>query len=277
MTIVDARTLDSANAEWLDGFEVRRLQLLHRDWPWDPKEVDFGANAITALALGREREAANAILSRFADWFVLPPPAGMTHTGECDFAALKLCRAAHQFPGTSALNATAREKLRGFFLGNDFASIYQSENHALIFHVSRFLMAQLWPDGLFSAWGKTGGGLLEEDAEWLKLFLRYRAARGWAEFDSLCYLAPVWECLTCLFDFSEDAELVSLAEKMMNLLLAEMASESLDGRYGGAHGRIYPRHALNQDTSPARHLYYLYFGGALPAQEHDNNFAASTF
>ncbi|MEJ0000604.1 MAG: hypothetical protein WDO13_16450 [Verrucomicrobiota bacterium] len=90
--------------------------------------------------------------------------------------------------------------------------------------------------------------------------MRFRAQRGWGEFDSSIYLGADWECLCCLYDDAPDAALRELAGKMMDLLLADMAVDSLRGMYGGAQGRIYPPHALDHTREPVRVLQYLYFG-----------------
>jgi hypothetical protein len=53
---------------------------------------------------------------------------------------------------------------------------------------------------------------------------------------------------------------------MMDLILAEMGTESLNGMYCGAHGRIYPPQALDHATEETYGLQYLYFGVGNPNQ-----------
>ncbi len=77
-----------------------------------------------------------------------------------------------------------------------------------------------------------------------------------------------FECLTCLYDFAADARLRRLTQMMLDLLLADMAVDSLDGMYCGAQGRIYPRHALDHATEDTLSLQYLYFGLGDPALGH---------
>jgi hypothetical protein len=170
------------------------------------------------------------------------------------------------------LEVETLERIRRFYLQHDFASIYQSENHAMLFHSARYLMAGVFPEEDFVAYKRKGAVLHAEDGLWLKRFLRYRAGHGWGEFDSPCYLAPVWECLTSLYDFTPDAELRHLAGMMMDLLLADFEVDALHGRYGGAHGRIYPPHALDHAAEGTFLLHYLYFGGEPPVAAQMNGF-----
>ena len=236
----------------------------------------YGNRAIANLALGRFLPEANARLRRTAAWFEHPHPAGRTHDGECDFAAMKLCRAYHLFRDSDRLEAATRKAIRGFFLGRDFASKHHSENHELLFRTSRYLMAWMLRSETFEAYGKTGAALVAEDAAWLLSFIRYRAERGWGEFDSSCYFSPDWECMISLYDFcgaadriasqaspedlTRDVEIQRQAGRMLDLLLTDMAVDSLNGMYGGAHGRIYQVHALDHRDEGTFPLQYLYFG-----------------
>jgi hypothetical protein len=142
----------------------------------------------------------------------------------------------------------------------------------MLFHSARYLMATAFPEENFVAYRKTGAVLRGEDEVWLKRFLRYRAGHGWGEFDSSCYLAAVWECLTCLYDFSPDEELRRLAGMMMDLVLADFEVDALGGMYGGAHGRIYLRQALDHAAETTLLLHYLYFGGKPPAASQMDSF-----
>ena len=237
-----------------------------------PPEI-YGSAALFALAYGGDAAAANMLLRRVAEWFDHPHPLGRGLQEEPDFAAIKLCRAWHRFGSDGGLEADTLERIRRFFLFHDFASIYNGgENHVLLFRSARHLMAAVFPKETFAAYRKTGAVLREEDGAWLKRFLRYRAGHGWGEFDSSCYLAVVWECLTCLFDFSPDGELRRLAGMMMDLLLADFEVDALRGMYGGAHGRIYERQALDHAADTTIWLHYLYFGGEPPAPIQMDNF-----
>jgi hypothetical protein len=142
--------------------------------------------------------------------------------------------------------------------------MHHSENHELIFRTTRYLMGRAYADDVFKAWRRRGRTLAAADARWLERFLRYRARRGWGEFDSACYFLPSWECLLSLHDYAQGPRLAGLARKSCDLMLADMAAESLAGMYCGAHGRIYGREALDHAGGNTYALQYLYFGNVDP-------------
>lgn len=147
----------------------------------------FSNCAIANLVLHRYVPEANKRIQHTAHWFEHPHPDGRSKNGECDFAAIKLCRASYLFRNTSELEKETRENIENFFLAQDFKSIYGSENHELMFRVSRYLMAQLLPEKMFMAYGKKGEFFKVEDAQWLKEFIRFRAKQGWGEFIRLMH------------------------------------------------------------------------------------------
>ncbi len=259
-------------SESLAGFDVRARHLLENtagrkitaETVADESNDIYGNQAIANLYLGRLAEATNAKLRHVAEWFDHPHPHNRGHRGECDFAAMKLARAWHLFNGANKLTPTTRERIRRFFLTTNFESIHESENHKLLFHTSRYLMSQALPVETFKAYGKTSRELLVEDGNWLVKFIRFRAQQGWGEFDSACYFQPDWECLVTLYDYARDKRLKRLSGMMLDLLLADMAVDSLNGMYCGAHGRIYARHALDHAVENTYPLQYLYFGNVDP-------------
>ena len=252
----------------VEGFEARKKILLELTAEkeitaqelLDPSLDLYSNRAAANLVLGRFSKEANQRIRRTAEWFDHPHPHKRRHDGECDFAAMKLCRTFHLFSGTDQFEEKTRGAIRRFFLTFDFRSRHGSENHALLFRTSRYLMAQALPESEFKAYSEKGEKLLKTDRAWLKHYIRFRARRGWGEFDSLCYFLPEWECLLNLCDYSRDQELRDLAGMMLDLLLADMAVDSLNGMYGGAHGRIYASHALDHASANTYPLQYLYFG-----------------
>jgi len=239
------------------GFEQRRKQLL--EWSAKFGKDPHGRDAATQLLLGRNLKSANLEILKLAEWFERPPTHPAGHQGNCDFAALGLSRVWLQFKDTGKLEPLTRQRLRAFFLTHNFESKFGSENHGMAFRVSRYLMGSEFADETFKAWKRKGRTLAEADAKWLKKFIRFRARRGWGEFDTE-YLVANWWCMAALYDFAPDKELSRLADSMMNLMLVDMAVDSLNGMYGGARGRIYARHALDHANENAISLQYLYFG-----------------
>jgi hypothetical protein len=258
----------------MEGFEKRRMLLLENtaernittDIILNTSKDLFSNRAIANMVLHRFIPEANKRIQHTARWFEHPHPNGRDQKWECDFAAIKLCRASYLFRNSSELEKETRESINNFFLTRDFKSVYGSENHELQFRVSRYLMAQLLPDKMFMAYGKKGELLKVEDAQWLKEFIWFRAKQGWGEFDSSGYYVIDVGTLVTLFDYTEDKELKHLTEMILDLLLADISVDSLNGMYCGAHGRIYPPSALDHSNEPTFPLQYLYFGMITPEQ-----------
>ncbi|MEC0229594.1 hypothetical protein [Paenibacillus alba] len=242
------------------SFAERSAYLLDKQIQQDLSKDLYGGIAIANLSKAMYVKASNQSLVRTAEWFKHPHLYGRDPQGESDFAAIKLIRALYQFESVGLLEEQTRSAIRKFYLHDDFESKYKSENHMLLFHTSRYLAAQKFPLECFKAYGKEGRELLEEEGNFLREYLVFRAKRGWAEFDSSSYMPEVMECLLCLYDYANDPELVKLARMMLDVLLLDMVCDSLDGLYGGAHGRIYAPVALDHARSGTFPIYELYFG-----------------
>ncbi len=269
----------------LNGQPVRRGQLLmiaaggeasRAAQILDESADLYGDRALANLMLNRFIPEANRHLQYVAHWYEHPHPTGRLHIGECDFVAIRLARTWYLLSDDPRLEAVTRQATLAFFGACRIDSPYHSENHALIFRVSRYLMAKVMFQERFEAYHRIGAELLAEDGPWLDRFLRYRARQGWGEFDSPGYFGCQWKCLTALHDFcgpagrlpqgvtpaqrEQDFELQRLARMTMDVLLADMAVDSLDGMYCGAHGRMYPPQAMDHRAESCHPHQYLYFG-----------------
>lgn len=240
--------------------DIRRTAFLRSQATRDFSNDATGAAALCNLSLGIYIHESNEKLRAVANWYVLPHPKGRDPHGECDFAAIKLAWAYHLFHASGLLEAQTLAAIKEYFLGYDFQSKYTSENHQLLFHTSRYLMACVYPDEVFGRYGLTGAQLKTLENDYLLDFIQYRAKRGWDEFDSGCYLAPAFEALLALYEFAEDERLRLGAKMMLHVRLMDVVHESLEGMHGGAHGRIYERHALDHRKECSYFLQALYFG-----------------
>lgn len=229
-----------------------------------PEKIPTGAGGVLHFCLGTPemRERAEKVIQRTANWFTECPikSAGVPRSpqGECDFAANRLARML--VSGTQGLSEKTRNMLESFFLENNFESHYKSENHMLIFHVSRYAAARYYSDKLFRAYGKTGAELAIEDKAYLTEFLQFRGRHGWAEFDSTGYTGEDMAALLLLYDCAEEP-LKTLARMSLDQLLLDMLADSMGSFYCGAHGRIYEGDALNFLSAEMVSVYSLYFGG----------------
>ncbi|MDR1279260.1 MAG: hypothetical protein LBK99_00365 [Opitutaceae bacterium] len=232
----------------------------------------FGARAVTLLRLGLHAPAANQELRTICAQ--IGKPRGRSNAViDSGFTGIELARAYLALRDSPLLEESTREAIRHVFRTYSFEPNRESrsENHYLVFWVCRFLMTQELPGTFFDVYGKTGAELAREDALRLKQFIRYRARQGWGEFDSNSYLFLSFNLILALHDFSRDEELVRLSGMMANLMLADMAVDTISGLYGGARARVYEPLVLDRAASHGRpamkdtnDLQYLYFGIADP-------------
>ncbi|MBC2594175.1 hypothetical protein H5P28_07860 [Ruficoccus amylovorans] len=236
----------------------------------------FGSYASTALRLGLQPEAANRTLREICASLGEPRSRNKTVVDDSGFTMMELVRVYNALNGSPLLEPATREAIVDALCRFDFSPKHGSENHLLVFWTARYLIAQHMPDVVFSAYkGKTGAELAREDGERLKRFIRYRARQGWGEFDSGGYMFLSFNAILSLYDFSQDEELKTLAGMMANVMLADMAVDTVFGVYGGARGRVKGQ-VLDQGRDGERgsppmytvnELQYLYFGLVDPEPE----------
>lgn len=240
--------------------EAQKAQILaYFDQPSSTGDI-YAEKAVFALAQNMHVAEALRQIERTARWFELPHPTGRDPKGESTFAALGLVSALYR--AGDRLTDGVRAAIDHFFLRRNFESMYESENHRLLHHTAVYLAAQFYQDQYFTWAGKFGRDITGEEEAFLEQYIDFRARRSWGEFDSCGYLAVDFNCLLDLRDFSQNARLRKLAEMMLDLLLIDMAVDSRDGLYGGAHGRIYPPSAMNAAVGGMQSIYGLYFDGA---------------
>jgi hypothetical protein len=257
----------------LVGFEERRQRLLGMV---AVTKADEAAGALALLELGRDVADANRVLrEEVSGYFERPDPRGNHHRGEVDFYAFWLCTALRCFE--PQLEPATCARIRAFVAEHDFCSCWNSENHHLIFRTTRLLISERWPELRYAAYGRQAAETRDEDLAWLRRFIVYRARFGWGEFDSPIYLVPSWDCLCALHDHAQDPVLRRLAAMMLDLLLADMAVDSLQGMYCGAHGRMYPQHALDHADEDTLVLQALHFGQGEPHFAHSANALLCSF
>ncbi len=224
----------------------------------DAREDIYGGLAGIHISHGIRENEALSHLEKVGLWFEIPHPNGRDHKGECDFTARRLIRILYTLD--KSLPADLLKTLQDFYTKHDFRSMYDSENHRLLYHTAKYLFAQRYPELLFEWCGLSGFDAVPEEEAYIKEFLRFRARHGWAEFDSCGYMSEIFACLYDLYDFAGDEEMRLLSRMTMDVLLLDMVSDSREGLYGGAHGRIYPNSALDHACDGTLGLYYLYFG-----------------
>lgn len=230
----------------------------------DLEENAYGVNGAARLVLGKEEDITEEVIDRIeraARWYELPYPnhPGRFLDGEPDFVAHTLIRLLCQCE--EKLPEKTKNLIHKFFTEQELESKYKSENHMLLFHSSRYLYALYFPEKEFQQYGMTAEEAKQADRKFLQEFIRFRAQRGWAEFDSYGYTPEVFNALLDLYDFGED-DISHYAEMSANVILLDMIMDcsEKEGFYGGAHGRIYSDGVEDLSKTGMYRIYQYYFG-----------------
>ncbi len=178
--------------------------------------------------------------------------------GEIDFVAIRIVRLL--FIDQNRIEPETHQALKKFFLTIDFQSPHKSENHMFMSRVSRYLAACYYKNEWFEQYKMTAEEIRRIDCEYLSDFMRYRAKRGWAEFNSFGYEVHNFNSLIALYDCALDSNIKRLAEMTMEIMLLTMIENTtINGIYGGAHGRSYGA-VVNDLKTGIYWLNMLYFG-----------------
>lgn len=136
------------------------------------------------------------------------------------------------------LDSTDRERFRDV-LGRYAPYRGDTENHFLMHYAFLYLFAQEWPDLTAREWfnGRSSAENLRQAREYLLHWIDDAARHGMTEWDAPRYHYFYITPLLTLGDFAHDEVLRSRSRMMLELLLADMATDYLDGCYAGAHSR----------------------------------------
>ena len=222
----------------------------------------YGISAVAKLAFAPEiGPDVSDRINRAARWFELDYPnmPGRFLDGEPDFVTHILIRAVYQWG--YKLPEETMNLIHKFFTEQEMESKYKSENHMFLFHESRYLYGLKFPNAYFKQYQLTAAEAVEIDRKFLQEFIRFRAQRGWAEFDSYGYGPEVFRVLLNLYDFGEP-EMSKFAEMSANVMLMDMIMDCSveEGYYGGAHGRIYESATTDFREVGFYRIYQYYFG-----------------
>jgi len=138
-----------------------------------------------------------------------------------------------------------------------------TENHWLMYHTALLLACQEWPETSQADWytGRTTQQNYDDAIGWIHEWARITTTIGQGEFDSPHYFNTYLGPSLLLYEFAQDPVLKREIGMILDLLLADMAAESLEGRYGGGHSRMYDPTVVQGSEDHATGHFYLYFGG----------------
>lgn len=137
-----------------------------------------------------------------------------------------------------------------------------TENHWVMYYASIYLACQMFPDSGPEAWynGKSAKDNMEEAEDYIRDWIKVTTSYGQGEYDSPNYIEEYLRPLGLLAGWAEDPEFKELSRMMMDYVIMDFAVENLDGLYGGAHSRLYPRYALRPALAAATRHAWLLFG-----------------
>lgn len=116
---------------------------------------------------------------------------------------------------------------------------YWSENHRIIYHAVEYLSGQAFPDATFTNDGRSGTEHRDHAAERIDEWVDEKARLGFVEWHSDVYYQKDIVALLTLVEFADDAEIVTKASMLLDLVLFDLALHTLDANNGVTHGRSY--------------------------------------
>ena len=138
-----------------------------------------------------------------------------------------------------------------------------TENHWLLYYATLYLAAQMYPDEPGESWftGKSSAENRREAEEYIDAWIELTTTRGQGEYDSPHYLKVYLAPMALLYAYAEDPAMRQRAAMMLDYLIADFATEHLDGFYaGGAYSRLYEREVAAPWWRPAARMAWLLFG-----------------
>ncbi len=137
-----------------------------------------------------------------------------------------------------------------------------TENHWLMYYTGQYLAAEMFPDDGPEHWfnGKSSAENMDEARSYIEDWIDITISHGQGEFDSPNYADVYIRPLLLLTGWVKDPSFRHKARMILDYILLDYAVESLDGFYGGAHSRVYPRHVIVPSLNAINPLGWLFFG-----------------
>ncbi len=153
-----------------------------------------------------------------------------------------------------------------------------TDNHFLMYYGSLLLFAEEWDSLPASEWflGRSSAEIRKEAKEWIEHWLHETVQSGQNEFDSPRYLYYYLTPLILLSAYSTDSVIRHDCSVMIDLLVAEYSSLSLDGAYAGAHSRQSSDAALQPYNAECLAYWDYFFTDTLIHRIPDVAFAAAS-
>ena len=163
--------------------------------------------------------------------------------------------------GDQGLDAPARARIAELWR-TYWPSRGDTENHWVLYYSSLYLAAQTYPGAGPEKWfnGKSSAENMAEARSYLEHWMEVTTSFGQGEYDSPNYIEEYATGLGLLAGWAEDPAFRHRAHLMLDYIFYDYAVETLDGYYGGAHSRVYPRQIVAPGLTPSMALGWLLFG-----------------
>jgi len=240
------------NAEIADRFQERREEVLGASLaaivPGDPTKGGY-YDVAACLQRGVNREAA---LARLAQITAGKPDGNMFWM----FPMVTVMMA-----GERGLDEAARTRIAELWR-TYWPSRGDTENHWVLYYSSLYLAGQANPGAGPEQWfnGRSSAENMAEARSYLEHWMEVTTSFGQGEYDSPNYLEEYVVGLCLLSGWAEDAAFRHKAHMLLDYVLYDYAVEALDGYYGGAHSRVYPRQIVAPGLTPSKALGWYLFG-----------------
>jgi len=173
------------------------------------------------------------------------------------------------------LDSTIRARFR-LTLGRYAPYRGDTENHFLMHYTFLYLFAQEWPEMTAREWfnGRSSAENRAEARDYLLHWIDDIARHGMNEWDASRYHYFYITPLLTLRDFADDEDLRHRARMTLELLLADMATDYLNGCYVGAHARDGDGVVIDPRSADASAYAGFYFEDTIRVAGPDLAFAA---
>jgi len=136
-----------------------------------------------------------------------------------------------------------------------------TENHWIMYYVSLYLACEMFPNDGPERWynGRSSAENMAEAKDYIEDWIKITTSYGQGEYDSPNYIEEYTRPMALLAGWAKDPVLRQKGKMMMDYVLLDYAVESLNGLYGGAHSRVYPRYLLHPSLTAAAAHGWLFF------------------
>ncbi|MBF9014125.1 MULTISPECIES: hypothetical protein [unclassified Oceanispirochaeta] len=142
---------------------------------------------------------------------------------------------------------------------------YWSENHQILFATAELLAGKLYPDEIFSNDGLIGREHQARGRERVLTWLEQRWNYGFTEYYSNVYYVEDIGPMSNLIDLSDDDEIITKTQIIMDLLIHDLATQSYKGTFLTTSGRAYENNRKsgqnNSMKSVAQYIWGYPLGG----------------